>query len=116
MTAPLARLIDTNVVSETMRPRPKPRVAALLNSIAGEGIGFASVSVREVRDGIGRLEPGWRRRNLDDAYRRVERRTPFSRARYPESVGLAQIAIQLICQFYFRLCSRNIRRRHLLRP
>ena len=29
MTAPLAWLIETNVVSEMMRPRPEPRVAAL---------------------------------------------------------------------------------------
>ncbi|WP_446832059.1 hypothetical protein [Candidatus Foliamicus sp.] len=36
MTAPLAWLINTNVVSEMMRPRPEPRVSAFLDSIAGE--------------------------------------------------------------------------------
>ena len=45
MTAPLAWLIDTNVVSEMMRPQPEPRVAASLDSIADEGLGLASVTV-----------------------------------------------------------------------
>ena len=44
MTARLAWLIDTNVASEMMRPRPEPRVAAFLDSIEREGIGLASVS------------------------------------------------------------------------
>lgn len=64
MTAPLAWLIDTNVVSEMMRPRPEPRVAAFLDSIADDGIGLAAVTVWEVLDGIGRLEPGRRRDDL----------------------------------------------------
>ena len=68
MTLPLAWLIDTNVVSEMMRPRPEPRVAAFLDSIAEEGIGLASVTVWEVLDGIGRLDPGRRRRALTDRF------------------------------------------------
>ncbi|MCE2515655.1 MAG: PIN domain-containing protein [Acidobacteria bacterium] len=68
MTAPLAWLIDTNVVSEMMRPRPQPRVAAFLDSIADEGLGLASVTIWEVLDGIGRLDPGQRRRGLADRF------------------------------------------------
>ena len=64
MTAPFAWLIDTNVVSEMMRPRPDPCVAAFLDSIAGEGLGLASITVWEIFDGIGRLSPGRRRRDL----------------------------------------------------
>ena len=66
MTAQLAWLIDTNIVSEMMRPRPEPRVASFLDSIEREGIGLASVTVWEVLDGIGRLSPGRRRANLAD--------------------------------------------------
>ena len=55
MTAPLAWLIDTNVVSEMMRPCPDPSVAAFLDSVANEGLGLASITVWEVLDGIGRL-------------------------------------------------------------
>ncbi len=68
MNAPLAWLMDTNVVSEMMRPRPEPQVAAFLDSIAEEGLGLASVTVREVFDGIGRLAPGRRRRGLADRF------------------------------------------------
>ena len=68
MTAPLAWLIDTNVVSEMMRPRPEPRVAAFLDAIEAEGIGLSSVTVWEVLDGIGRLAPGKRRRGLSDRF------------------------------------------------
>ena len=64
MTARLAWLIDTNVVSEMMRPRLEPRVAAFLDSIEREGIGLASVTVWEILDGIDRLSAGRRRENL----------------------------------------------------
>ena len=68
MTAPLTWLIDTNVVSEMMRPRPEPQVAAFLDAIEAEGIGLASITVWEVLDGIGRLAPGRRRRGLADRF------------------------------------------------
>lgn len=69
MTARLTWLIDTNVISEMMRPRPDPQVAAFLDSIADEGIGLSSVSVWEVLDGIGRLDPGQRHSNLAERFR-----------------------------------------------
>ena len=68
MTAPLKWLLDTNVVSEMMRPRPEPQVATFLDSIADEGLGLASVTVWEVLDGIGRVDPGRRRRDLADRF------------------------------------------------
>ena len=68
MTAPLAWLIDTNVVSEMMRPRPDPRVAAFLDSVANEGLGLASITVWEVLDGIARLAPGRRRDSLSTRF------------------------------------------------
>ena len=47
MTAPLAWLLDTNVVSEMMRPPPEPRVAAFLDSVAGEGLGLSTLTIYE---------------------------------------------------------------------
>ena len=67
----MSYLIDTNVVSEMMRPRPEPRVAGFLDSIADEGLGLASVTVWEVLDGIGRLDPGRRRRDLADRFQEL---------------------------------------------
>ena len=66
MTTRLAWLLDTNVVSEMMRRRPEPRVSAFLDSIADESLGLASFTVWEVLDGIRRLGPGRRRRDLTD--------------------------------------------------
>ena len=68
MTPRLAWLIDTNVISEMMRPRPEPRVAAFLDSIADDGLGLASITAWEVLDGIGRLAPGRRRRELAERF------------------------------------------------
>ena len=68
MTGPLAWLIDKIVVSEMMRPRSEPRVAACLDSIADDGVGLASITVWEVLNGIGRLDPGRPRRGLADRF------------------------------------------------
>ena len=57
-------LLDTNVVSEMMRPKPEPRVAGFLDRIADQGIHISSVTVWEILNGIGRLDPGQRREDL----------------------------------------------------
>ena len=64
MTAPVAWILDTNVVSEMMRPYPEPRVAYFLDAIAVEGIGIATITIWEILNGIGRLHPGRRREAL----------------------------------------------------
>ena len=71
MIAPFTWLIDTNVVSEMMRPRPDPGVVAFLDSIAVQGLGIASITVWEVLYGIGRLAPGRRRDDLAGGFHRV---------------------------------------------
>ena len=68
MTTSLAWLIDANVVSEMMRPRPEPRVVTFLDSIADEGLGLACSTVWEILDGIGRVVPGRRRRGLTERF------------------------------------------------
>ena len=64
MKASVAWILDTNIVSEMMRPHPEPRVERFLDSIAGQGIGLASITVWEILNGIGRIEPGGRREDL----------------------------------------------------
>ena len=64
MNTPLALLLDTNVFSEMMRPSPEPRVSGFLDSIAGEGLGLSCITVWEVLNGIGLLDPGQRRASL----------------------------------------------------
>ena len=59
-----AYLLDTNVVSEMMRPEPDRRVASAVQLAALEGIGVASVTVWEILNGIGRLDIGRHRSDL----------------------------------------------------
>lgn len=68
MTAPTAWLLDTNVVSEMMRPSPERRVAGFLDEVAAEGIGLAAVTVWEILNGIGQLDPGQRREDLAERF------------------------------------------------
>lgn len=71
MMAPTAWILDANVVSEMMRPAPEPRVARFLDGIAADGIGVSAVTVWEVLNGIGRLEPGRRREDLTERFRGI---------------------------------------------
>ncbi len=64
MKASIVWILDTNIVSEMMRPHPEPRVEIFLDSIAGQGMGLASVTVWEILNGIGQIEPGGRREDL----------------------------------------------------
>ena len=71
MTSPVAWLLDTNVLSEMMRPNPEPRVAGFLDRIAGEGIGLAAITVWEILNGIGHLDPGQRREDLAERFQGI---------------------------------------------
>jgi predicted nucleic acid-binding protein len=64
-------VLDTNVVSEMMRPTPEPRVAAFLDRIDEGGIGLASITIWEILDGVGRLEQGKRRDDLAERFQGV---------------------------------------------
>ena len=68
MTAPTAWLLDTNVLSEMMRPNPEPCVAGFLDRIAADGIGLAAITVWEILNGIGRLTPGRRREDIAERF------------------------------------------------
>ncbi len=71
MTAPVSWLLDTNVLSEMMRPNPEPRVAGFLDEIASEGIGIATITIWEILNGIGQLDPGKRRNNVAEQFERL---------------------------------------------
>lgn len=60
---PAAFIVDTDVLSETARPRPDPRVMAWLASHAV--IAISSVTAYELARGIERLAAGKRRRFLE---------------------------------------------------
>jgi toxin FitB len=56
-------VLDTNVVSEAMKPEPHPAVRAWLNDQVAETLYLASMTLAELLFGIGALPPG-RRKDL----------------------------------------------------
>jgi toxin FitB len=58
-------LIDTNIVSEWVKPRPDARIAGWLDEVDEDLIFLSVVSLAEIRFGVERLAPGRRRSRLD---------------------------------------------------
>jgi len=54
-------LLDTNVVSEAMKPEPDPSVLAWLDAQAAETLFLSSITVAELLFGIGALPDGKRK-------------------------------------------------------
>ncbi len=54
-------LLDTNVVSEAMKPEPHPSVIAWLDAQSAETLFLSSITVAELLFGIGALPEGKRR-------------------------------------------------------
>lgn len=63
-------LLDTNVVSEPLRPAPEPRVIAWIDAQAIETLYLSAITLAELRAGIALLPAGKRRealrQNLED--------------------------------------------------
>jgi hypothetical protein len=57
-------LVDTNVVSEWVKPRPNPGVAAWLAATNEDQVFLSVVTVAELRHGIERISTGRRQRQL----------------------------------------------------
>ncbi len=57
-------LLDTNVVSEAMKPKPHPFVRDWLDAQLAETLYLSSVSIAELMFGIGTLPNGRRKDNL----------------------------------------------------
>jgi len=75
-------LLDTNVVSEAMKPAPDDAVRVWLDEQAAETLFLSSVTIAELMFGIGALPDGKRKDRLNDALEGVmelfaERILPF---------------------------------------
>jgi predicted nucleic acid-binding protein len=57
-------LLDTNVVSEWVRPRPDPAVVAWLAAVNEDQVFISVVTLAELRYGVERLKTGSRRNSL----------------------------------------------------
>lgn len=60
-------VLDTNVVSEAMKPEPQPAVRAWLDSQVAETLYLSSVTVAELLFGIAALPAGKRKNMLTEA-------------------------------------------------
>jgi predicted nucleic acid-binding protein len=59
-------LLDTNVVSEWIKPRPNPGVVAWIADVDEDRVFLSVVTLAQLRYGIERLAPGQRRTRLGD--------------------------------------------------
>jgi toxin FitB len=57
-------LLDTNVISELMRPEPSPAVLAWIDGAGVEGLAISAVSRWQIRYGLALLPEGQRRDGL----------------------------------------------------
>lgn len=79
-------VLDTNVVSELLRPAPAKQVGAWLSVQDGATIYFTAVGEAELRHGVAILPPGRRRTGLSRAIEGIleedfrDRILPFDRA------------------------------------
>ena len=64
-------LLDTNVVSEAMKPEPDPAVRRWLDEQAAETLYLSSVTIAEMMFGIGALPKGNRKEKLATALEAV---------------------------------------------
>src|ERR1041385_6515723 len=60
-------LLDTNVVSELMRPEPAPQVASWVRSRDRRELFMSSITLAEIRYSLARLPNGRRKQTLIDA-------------------------------------------------
>jgi toxin FitB len=64
-------VLDTNIVSELMRPKPDVRVADWLNGLARQEVWITAISIFELRFGIELHAKGRRRSQLEDSLARI---------------------------------------------
>jgi toxin FitB len=60
----LSYLLDTNVISEWVKPRPDPKVARWLAEADEDGLWLSAVTFAEIRLGVEEMAPGKRREAL----------------------------------------------------
>ncbi|MBU6374081.1 MAG: type II toxin-antitoxin system VapC family toxin [Alphaproteobacteria bacterium] len=88
-------LLDTNVISEALRPSPAPQVIAWLNGAFAEAA-ISSVTIFELEAGVGLLAPGRRRDALESAIARTIRR--FASRVYAFDAASAQASARLLVE------------------
>ena len=61
-------ILDTNVISEIMKPNPDPTLLLWLEAQDPSQLATKTVCVAEITYGLARLEPGQRRNRLESGF------------------------------------------------
>lgn len=64
-------VLDTNVLSELMRPQPNPQVMDWANGLDPQAITITAMNEAEIRYGIARLPAGQRRQALEQCWQEL---------------------------------------------
>jgi toxin FitB len=81
-------LLDTNLISEVVRPRPEARVLEWLDAVDESLLYLSVLTLGEIRKGLAGLSPGKRRLHLE-SWLDVELQTRFSGRILPVDVAVA---------------------------
>ncbi len=60
-------LLDTNIISELMRPEPEARVVRWVDSLDRSNIGITAITIAEILYGVGALPDGALKKHLFEA-------------------------------------------------
>jgi hypothetical protein len=90
-------LIDTNIVSEWVKPRPDPGIVSWLDEVDEDRVFLSVVSLAEIRFGVERLAPGRRRSRLD-AWLREELPMRFEGRVVPVDGEIADVCGRLLAR------------------
>lgn len=88
-------LLDTNVISEALKPAPSPNVVSWLNA-NHPNAAISSITIFELEAGAGLLDAGRRKDALENAIARTVRR--FGSRVYAFDTAAAQAAARLLVQ------------------
>jgi hypothetical protein len=61
-------VLDTNVISELMRPQPEPRVLTWANGLDPEMVAITAMNEAEILHGLARLPDGRRKQQLQQSW------------------------------------------------
>ena len=64
-------VLDTNVISELMRPQPDPQVMAWANALDPQAIAITAMNEAEILHGMARLSAGRRQQELKQSWQEL---------------------------------------------
>lgn len=90
-------VLDTNVVSEIMRPRPEPAVLAWVDAQTSSELWLTAVGAAELMFGVARLDDGVRKQQLARTVSAMLE-TDFAGQVLPFDLAAASVYAQLVAQ------------------